>query len=160
MASERLQKIIARAGITSRRKAEGLIVAGRIAVNGEVVRELGSTADPRRDLITFDGRALFEEENFQEAMDLCESERNYLTNCVQAGLSKLGHSFDTIQQSVREMEEEETVKLFQKIGWLSLIAASAPMMGGAYGRLTPLRSTGWFRIFLAWAATPSSMTTC
>ena len=73
--------------------------------------------------------ALFEEENFQEAMDLCENERNYLTNCVQAGLSKLGHSFDTIQQGVREMEEEETVKLFQKIGWLSLISASAPMIG-------------------------------
>ncbi len=73
--------------------------------------------------------ALFEEENFQEAMDLCESERVYLTNVVQAGLSKLGHSFDTIQQAVREMEEEETVKLFQKIGWLSLIAASAPMLG-------------------------------
>ena len=73
--------------------------------------------------------ALFEEEQFQEAMDLCESERTYLTNIVQAGLAKLGHSFDTIQGSVREMEEEETVKLFQKIGWLSLIAASAPMMG-------------------------------
>jgi 23S rRNA pseudouridine2605 synthase len=62
MPTERLQKIIARAGITSRRKAEGLITAGRIAVNGEIVRELGSTADPRSDLITFDGRALFEEE--------------------------------------------------------------------------------------------------
>ena len=62
MPAERLQKIIARAGITSRRKAEGLITAGRVAVNGEVVRELGSTADPRRDLITFDGRPLFEEE--------------------------------------------------------------------------------------------------
>jgi biopolymer transport protein ExbB len=73
--------------------------------------------------------AFFEEENFQDAMDLCESERVYLTNVVQSGLAKLGHSFDTIQTSVREMEEEETVKLFQKIGWLSLIAASAPMMG-------------------------------
>ncbi len=73
--------------------------------------------------------ALFDEENFQEAMDLCEQEHMYLTNIVQAGLSKLGHPFETIQTSVREMEEEETVKLFQKIGWLSLIAASAPMMG-------------------------------
>lgn len=73
--------------------------------------------------------ALFEEEQFQEAMDLCESERTYLTNVVQAGLAKLGHSFETIQGALREMEEEETVKLFQKIGWLSLIAASAPMMG-------------------------------
>ncbi len=73
--------------------------------------------------------ALFDEEQFQEAADLCESERTYLTNIVHAGLTKLEHSFDTIQQSVREMQEEETVKLFQKIGWLSLIAASAPMMG-------------------------------
>jgi biopolymer transport protein ExbB len=72
---------------------------------------------------------LFEEENFQEAMDLCENERNYLTNVVQSGLSKLGHPFETIQSTLREMEEEETVKLFQKIGWLSLITASAPMMG-------------------------------
>ena len=62
MAGERLQKIIARAGITSRRKAEILITAGRVAVNGEVVRELGSTADPRCDLITLDGKPLFEED--------------------------------------------------------------------------------------------------
>ena len=73
--------------------------------------------------------ALFDEENFQEAMDLCESESNYFTNVVQAGLGKLGHSFETIQASVREMQDEESVKLFQKIGWLSLISASAPMMG-------------------------------
>jgi len=62
VAGERLQKIIARAGVTSRRKAEVLITAGRVAVNDEIVRELGSTADPRRDRITLDGRPLFEEE--------------------------------------------------------------------------------------------------
>ncbi|MBI5849519.1 MAG: MotA/TolQ/ExbB proton channel family protein [Planctomycetes bacterium] len=73
--------------------------------------------------------ALFEEEQFQEAMDLCESNRNYLTNVVQAGLAKLGHQFETIQTAVKEMEEEETVKLFQRISWLSLITASAPMLG-------------------------------
>ena len=73
--------------------------------------------------------ALFDEENFQEALELCEQERTYFTNVVQAGLAKLGHPFETIQSAVREMEEEEAVKLFQKIGWLSLISASAPMMG-------------------------------
>jgi len=61
VADERLQKIIARAGVTSRRKAEVLITAGRVAVNDKIVRELGSTADPRRDRITLDGRPLFEE---------------------------------------------------------------------------------------------------
>ena len=73
--------------------------------------------------------ALFDEENFQEALEICENERNYLTNVVAAGLSKLGHAFETIQSSVREMEDEESVGLFQKIGYLSLIAATAPMMG-------------------------------
>jgi biopolymer transport protein ExbB len=73
--------------------------------------------------------ALFDEENFQEALELCENERSYLTNVVAAGLGRLGHSFDTIQISVREMEDEESVKLFQKVGYLSLIAATAPMMG-------------------------------
>jgi len=55
---ERLQKIIAKAGITSRRKAEELIVQGRVSVNGEVVAELGSKADATRDEIVVDGRPL------------------------------------------------------------------------------------------------------
>jgi biopolymer transport protein ExbB len=79
--------------------------------------------------------ALFDEENFQEAAELCEQEKNYLTRCVGAGLSKLGHPFETIQITVREMETEESVKLFQKIGWLSLISATAPMMG-LFGTVT------------------------
>lgn len=79
--------------------------------------------------------ALFDEENFQEAVELCEQEKNYLTNCVGAGLSKLGHQFETIQTAIREMETEESVKLFQKIGWLSLISAIAPMMG-LFGTVT------------------------
>ena len=53
---ERLQKILARAGISSRRAAEEMITAGRVAVNGRVVTELGSKADPGRDAITLDGR--------------------------------------------------------------------------------------------------------
>ncbi|MEO0478777.1 MAG: MotA/TolQ/ExbB proton channel family protein [Planctomycetota bacterium] len=76
-----------------------------------------------------DLEALFDEENYQEAMDVCESEQGYLTAIVGAGLQKLEFSYETIQAALREMQEEETVKLFQKIGWLSLIAASAPMMG-------------------------------
>jgi|Deesub1362A_J573_1020465.scaffolds.fasta_scaffold01391_4 pseudouridine synthase len=58
MAQERLQKILARAGVASRRKAEELILAGRVAVDGRVVRELGTKADPARQRITVDGRPL------------------------------------------------------------------------------------------------------
>jgi len=53
---ERLQKILSRAGVASRREAETFIAAGRVAVNGAVVTELGSKADPDKDRITLDGK--------------------------------------------------------------------------------------------------------
>lgn len=52
---ERLQKILSAAGITSRRRAEALIVAGRVTVNGRTVTELGTRADAERDVVTVDG---------------------------------------------------------------------------------------------------------
>ncbi len=55
---ERLQKLIARAGIASRRAAEELIREGRVVVNGHVITELGFKADPERDTITVAGRPL------------------------------------------------------------------------------------------------------
>jgi 23S rRNA pseudouridine2605 synthase len=55
---ERLQKILSRAGVASRRKAEEMIAAGRVRVNGKVVREPGTTADIRTDRIEADGTAL------------------------------------------------------------------------------------------------------
>ena len=55
MSSERLQKILSAAGIASRRAAEDLIRAGRVTVNGAVVRELGQRADPGIDTIAVDG---------------------------------------------------------------------------------------------------------
>lgn len=55
---ERLQKIIARAGITSRRKAEELILTGQVTVNGQVVTELGTKADPERDHIKVKGKLI------------------------------------------------------------------------------------------------------
>jgi 23S rRNA pseudouridine2605 synthase len=55
---ERLQKILSQAGVTSRRKAEELIVEGRVSVNGTVVTELGSKADLEQDHVKVDGRLL------------------------------------------------------------------------------------------------------
>lgn len=55
---QRLQKIIAAAGITSRRKAEELILEGRVQVNGKLVTELGAKADPARDHVRVDGKLL------------------------------------------------------------------------------------------------------
>ena len=58
MSAERLQKIIAAAGIASRRRAEELISSGRVSVNGQIVSQLGSKADPERDHIRVDGKLL------------------------------------------------------------------------------------------------------
>lgn len=54
----RLQKAIADAGVCSRRKAEELITQGRVTVNGQVVRQLGTRVDPGRDHVKVDGRHL------------------------------------------------------------------------------------------------------
>jgi 23S rRNA pseudouridine2605 synthase len=58
MALERLQKIMAACGVASRRKAEEIILAGRVTLNGEVVRELGTKADSGKDTICVDGKTI------------------------------------------------------------------------------------------------------
>jgi len=55
---ERLQKILARAGLASRREAERWILQGRVSVNGTVVRKLGTQAEPSRDSIRVDGKRI------------------------------------------------------------------------------------------------------
>ncbi len=55
---ERLQKILASAGVASRRKAEELILEGRVQVNGKVIRELGTRHNPEREHIKVDGKLL------------------------------------------------------------------------------------------------------
>jgi 23S rRNA pseudouridine2605 synthase len=55
---DRLQKILAQAGIASRRAAEQIILDGRVQVNGTTVTELGTRADPARDHIRVDGKLL------------------------------------------------------------------------------------------------------
>jgi biopolymer transport protein ExbB len=74
-------------------------------------------------------QALFDEGQFQEAMELCENEPTFLTRICGAGIAKIGHPFEVIEKSIEEMGDEEAVKLHQKIGWLSVIANIAPMMG-------------------------------
>ena len=53
---ERLQKFLAEAGVASRRAAEQFILDGRIAVNGKIIRQLGTKVDPVHDAVTVDGK--------------------------------------------------------------------------------------------------------
>jgi len=61
MADERLQKVLARAGIASRRAAEELITKGRVKVDGRVIDQLGVRVDPRRAKVEVDGNRLMAE---------------------------------------------------------------------------------------------------
>jgi 23S rRNA pseudouridine2605 synthase len=77
MPAERLQKIIAAAGIASRRKAEQLISGGFVSVNGAVVTELGTKADPDRDHIRVNGKLLHGSE--RHAYLLMNKPKGYVT---------------------------------------------------------------------------------
>ncbi len=74
---DRLQKILSRCGVASRRAAERLMLEGRVTVNGEPVRELGTKADPARDDIRVDGRRVKSDERRRYV--LVNKPRGYVT---------------------------------------------------------------------------------
>jgi len=76
---ERLQRIIAAAGLASRRQAEAWIREGRVTVNGRVVREMGTRAWPGADVIRVDGRRLGLPE--RTIAILLNKPRGYLSTC-------------------------------------------------------------------------------
>lgn len=55
---ERLQKVMAKAGVASRRKCEELIIAGKVNVNGKTITECGTKVDPDRDVIEVNGKCI------------------------------------------------------------------------------------------------------
>jgi 23S rRNA pseudouridine2605 synthase len=74
---ERLQKILARSGASSRRKAEEMIKDGRVAVDGVVVREMGLKFDPKRHSVTLDGKIISIDE--EKIYILLNKPRGYVT---------------------------------------------------------------------------------
>lgn len=79
---ERLQKVMAHAGVASRRKCEEMIRAGRVAVDGRVVTQLGTKVDPRRSTITVDGQPIKREE---KVYILLHKPTGYLSDAVGRG---------------------------------------------------------------------------
>lgn len=72
---------------------------------------------------------LFNEEQYQEALELCEQEPNYLTNVIAAALPKIQYGYDSMEQAAHDIAEEEAIKLHAKVSWLSLLSAISPMLG-------------------------------
>ena len=71
----------------------------------------------------------FNEEQYEEALELCNVERNLLTDVVRAGLSRIDSGYERMNEAMQEAGEEGSVGLQQKISYLSLIGNIAPMMG-------------------------------
>ncbi len=87
---ERLQKLIAQAGIASRRAAEALITAGDVAVNGEIVTELGTKADPEKDHIKVRGKLINTKlQNRTEIYILLNKPKGYLSSAADPEGRKL-----------------------------------------------------------------------
>ncbi len=96
---ERLQKILARWGVASRRTCEQLIRDGRVTVNGVPIRQLGSKVDPEQDTIQFDGHLLSRVPPDRIVIAL-NKPAGYLSTCKRAG-SKSPTVIDLISVEAR-----------------------------------------------------------
>ena len=93
----RLQKFLANAGIASRRKAEELIAAGRVEVNGQTVREMGFLVDPEKDEVKYMNRVVRPEKNKIYLM------LNKPAGCVSTCHDENGRK--TVMQYVKDVKE-------------------------------------------------------
>lgn len=72
---------------------------------------------------------LFEDEDYEEAFHVCEANPSFLSAVIASGLGKIDEGFEEMNESMLETGEIESTKLHQKVGYLSLIANVAPMLG-------------------------------
>ncbi|MBN1808187.1 MAG: MotA/TolQ/ExbB proton channel family protein [Planctomycetes bacterium] len=72
---------------------------------------------------------LVEEQNYEEALDYCDSEDNFLANVAGAALTKISNGYDRMLDATGEAVEENASILNTRISYLSLIASVAPMLG-------------------------------
>jgi len=100
--------------------------------------------------------ALFEEEEYQEALELCESEPCALTNLLSAALPKINAGHSAMEKAIEDSAAEEGLKLQQKISWISLLSNIAPMLG-LYGTVLGMISAFDQITRLGAAVTPADL---
>lgn len=72
---------------------------------------------------------LIEQEQYDEALNICDATKNYVTSIVGAALLKVEYGYDSMVEAAATAAEEENMKLQHKIGWLLLLGNIAPMCG-------------------------------
>ena len=72
---------------------------------------------------------LFDEEEYEEAMTICEGHPCYLTNVIAAGLPKIGTSYENIGDAMQEVGDFEATKIQQSISYINFIVNVSPMLG-------------------------------
>ncbi len=72
---------------------------------------------------------LLDEEQYEEAINLCEATKNYITNIVGAAIARVGEGYDAMIAAAEGATDEQNLKLQHKISWLNLFANIGPLMG-------------------------------
>jgi biopolymer transport protein ExbB len=78
---------------------------------------------------------LLDEEQYEEAIDLCEATKNYITNIVGAAIARVGEGYEAMVAAAEAATDEQNLKLQHKISWLPLLGNIGPLMG-LFGTVT------------------------
>jgi biopolymer transport protein ExbB len=73
--------------------------------------------------------ALLEEDEYQEALELCESEPNFITRSLAAGLPRLNEGYGKVKEAMEAAAGVEAVKLQQKVSWMLFLSNVSPLLG-------------------------------
>jgi len=78
---------------------------------------------------------LLDEEQYEEAINLCEATKNYITNIVGAAIARVGEGYDAMMNAAESATDEQNLRLQHKISWLPLLGNIGPLMG-LFGTVT------------------------
>jgi biopolymer transport protein ExbB len=78
---------------------------------------------------------LLDEEQYEEAINLCEATKNYITSIVGAAIAKVGDGFQSMADAAANATDEQNLKLQHKLSWLTLLGNIGPLMG-LFGTVT------------------------
>src|SRR5262245_27566162 len=102
--------------------------------------------------------ALLEEDEVQEALELCESEPNFFTNMMAAGFARVNLGYDEMKTAMENRGGVEVTKLQQKVGWILWLSNIGPLLG-LFGTVTGMIAAFNVIKALGAAVTPKDLAT-